>query len=45
MVKIMKKTCRCLLINPPTGLYIREDRCQSSVEDLPNIVDHAPVIE
>lgn len=24
---------RCLLVVPPTGLYVREDRCQSSVED------------
>ncbi|MFB3895469.1 MAG: radical SAM protein [bacterium] len=24
---------RCLLINPPSGLYRRDDRCQSKVED------------
>jgi len=27
----MKKSI--LLINPPTGLYVRDDRCQSNVED------------
>ena len=39
----MKKISRCLLINPPTGLYIREDRCQSSVEDLPIIEMRPPM--
>ena len=24
---------KCFLVIPPTGLYVREDRCQSSVED------------
>jgi radical SAM superfamily enzyme YgiQ (UPF0313 family) len=26
-------TNKCLLINPPSGLYRREDRCQSKVDD------------
>jgi radical SAM superfamily enzyme YgiQ (UPF0313 family) len=30
--QIMKK--KVLLINPPTGVFIRDDRCQSSVENL-----------
>ncbi len=41
--RIMKKINKCLLINPPTGLYIREDRCQSSVDDLPTIEMRPPM--
>lgn len=32
-----------LLINPPTGKYIRDTRCQASVDDIFAISDRAPV--
>lgn len=32
-----------LLINPPTGLYVREDRCQSSVGDFTVSVSRPPM--
>lgn len=34
---------RALLINPPTGLYVREDRCQSAVEDFSVSVNRPPM--
>lgn len=34
---------RWLLINPPTGKYIRDTRCQASVNDAFAIVERAPV--
>ncbi len=34
---------RALLINPPTGLYVREDRCQSSVGDFIVSVTRPPM--
>lgn len=34
---------KSLLINPPTGLYIREDRCQSYIEDLPAVEMRPPM--
>lgn len=37
------KISKCLLINPPTGLYIREDRCQSYIEDLPTVEMRPPM--
>ena len=37
----MKK--RWLLMNPPTGKYIRDTRCQASVNDIFAVVDRAPV--
>jgi anaerobic magnesium-protoporphyrin IX monomethyl ester cyclase len=39
----MKKINRSLLINPPTGMYIREDRCQSAIDDLPTIAMRPPM--
>jgi anaerobic magnesium-protoporphyrin IX monomethyl ester cyclase len=39
----IKKIKRSLLINPPTGLYIREDRCQSCIDDLPTIEMRPPM--
>lgn len=40
---IRKEINKCLLINPPTGLYIREDRCQSCIEDLPTVEMRPPM--
>ena len=37
------KPMRILLINPPTGLYVREDRCQSSVADFTVSVIRPPM--
>lgn len=37
----MKK--RWLLMNPPTGKYIRDTRCQASVNDIFAVVERAPV--
>lgn len=37
----MKK--KWLLVNPPTGKYIRDTRCQASVNDIFAVVDRAPV--
>ncbi|PIQ87316.1 MAG: hypothetical protein COV73_03580 [Candidatus Omnitrophica bacterium CG11_big_fil_rev_8_21_14_0_20_43_6] len=34
---------KALLINPPTGLYVREDRCQSSVSDFTVSVTRPPM--
>lgn len=34
---------RWLLINPPTGEYIRDTRCQASVNDAIAVVERAPV--
>jgi anaerobic magnesium-protoporphyrin IX monomethyl ester cyclase len=34
---------KALLINPPTGLYVREDRCQSSVGDFTVSVSRPPM--
>jgi len=34
---------KVLLINPPTGLYVREDRCQSSVGDFTVSVSRPPM--
>jgi anaerobic magnesium-protoporphyrin IX monomethyl ester cyclase len=34
---------KALLINPPTGLYVREDRCQSSVGDFTVSVNRPPM--
>lgn len=34
---------KALLINPPTGLYVREDRCQSSVSDFTVSVARPPM--
>ena len=34
---------KALLINPPTGLYVREDRCQSSVGDFTVAVTRPPM--
>lgn len=34
---------KALLINPPTGLYVREDRCQSSVGDFTVSVIRPPM--
>lgn len=39
----IKKINKSLLINPPTGLYIREDRCQSSIDDLLTIEMRPPM--
>ena len=33
---------RALLINPPTGLYIREDRCQSAIKHLRTVAMRPP---
>ena len=37
------ENCRVLLINPPTGLYRRDDRCQSKVDEQTVRVVFAPV--
>jgi len=37
----MKK--RALLINPPTGLFIREDRCQVPVKNLITVASRPPI--
>lgn len=37
----MKK--RWLLVNPPTGKYIRDTRCQASVNDIFAVMERAPV--
>lgn len=34
---------RVLLIVPPTGLYIREDRCQTPIEDMKTIALRPPI--
>jgi len=40
---MIKKINKCILINPPTGMYIREDRCQSAIDDLPTIAMRPPM--
>lgn len=37
------KSKRWLLMNPPTGKYIRDTRCQASVEDIFAVAERAPV--
>ena len=34
---------KVLLIVPPTGLYIREDRCQTPIEELKTIAIRPPI--
>ncbi len=39
----MSEPKRCLLIVPPTGRFIREDRCQTPIEDLKTVALRPPI--
>lgn len=39
----LKKIKKALLIVPPTGLYIREDRCQTPIERLATVAPRPPI--
>lgn len=41
--KIILKPAKVLLAVPPTGLYIREDRCQTPIEKLKTVAPRPPI--
>ncbi|PKO19408.1 hypothetical protein CVU37_04245 [candidate division BRC1 bacterium HGW-BRC1-1] len=43
LATLMSEKRRALFIVPPTGLYIREDRCQTPIEDMKTIALRPPI--